>query len=85
MCNPDDVTGAVSSGDPDYVGALEQWDATMERVVNVLQDKGVYNDTLIWITSDNGKRATRCHFFFWFICLFFETQGDGWMDSDLSH
>ena len=50
--------GAVSSGDPDYVGALEQWDATMERVVNVLQDKGVYDDTLIWITSDNGPHCT---------------------------
>eukprot|EP00040_Diaphanoeca_grandis_P035796 m.225944 g.225944 ORF g.225944 m.225944 type:complete len:641 (-) comp33473_c0_seq1:242-2164(-) len=49
---------AVPSGDPDYIGALAQWDVTMGRVKNVLSKYGVANDTLIWITSDNGPHCT---------------------------
>jgi arylsulfatase A-like enzyme len=36
------------------VGALQQWDATMGRIMGILDAHQVTRDTLIWITSDNG-------------------------------
>lgn len=42
--------------DPDYVGALGQMDATVGELVSLLQTKNVFNNTLLFFTSDNG-----CH------------------------
>ena len=43
---------ALPTGDPDYTGALAQWDHMVGRLLASLQTHGVANDTLIWITSD---------------------------------
>eukprot|EP00937_MAST-01D_sp_MAST-1D-sp2_P003969 g3969.t1 len=40
------------TGDPDYVGALEQWDSSVGKLQDVLKKHGVWNDTLFWITSE---------------------------------
>jgi hypothetical protein len=42
--------------DPDYVGTLEQLDASIGRLRKMLVTHGVSNDTLVLFTSDNG-----CH------------------------
>ena len=55
---PSFYEAAAASGDPDYVGALQQWDANMGRILDVLRQHGVYNDTLVWVTSDNGPVST---------------------------
>lgn len=55
---PSFYESAVSSGDPDYVGALEQWDSFMGRVRTLLKNKGIFNNTLVWVTSDNGPHCS---------------------------
>ena len=49
---PEFFQAALPTGDPDYTGALAQWDNTMGRLLQSLEARGVANDTLIWITSD---------------------------------
>jgi arylsulfatase A-like enzyme len=45
------------SRDPDYVGTLQQLDDTIGELVAVLQKEDVYNDTLMFYTSDNGAHC----------------------------
>eukprot|EP00939_MAST-03C_sp_MAST-3C-sp1_P001971 g1971.t1 len=40
--------------DPDYLGALSQWDAQVGRVLALLETHGVSENTAIFFTSDNG-------------------------------
>ena len=40
---PSFYKSAEASGDPDYVGALHQWDANMGHILDVLKQHGVYN------------------------------------------
>eukprot|EP00040_Diaphanoeca_grandis_P039447 m.259066 g.259066 ORF g.259066 m.259066 type:complete len:628 (-) comp37543_c0_seq1:99-1982(-) len=40
--------------DPDYLGALTMFDTQLGRLVQTLKDVGVYQDTIIFYTSDNG-------------------------------
>ena len=57
---PARYAAAIQSGDPDYVGTLEQWDAWMGAILGVLDSHGVREDTLVWITSDNGQCSSGC-------------------------
>eukprot|EP00912_Choanoflagellata_sp_UC4_P000283 UC4_evm2s179 len=54
---PEFFTAAQKTGDPDYTGALAQWDDTIGRIKLALSKRGVLNDTLIWVTSDNGPHV----------------------------
>jgi arylsulfatase A-like enzyme len=54
---PDNYRAAVASGDPDYIGALAQFDAAVGRIRQVLRTHGVANNTLLWLTSDNGPHC----------------------------
>lgn len=51
--------------DPDYLGALHQWDVQIGRLLSLLKDKGVADDTVIFYTADNGphqgKERTDIH------------------------
>eukprot|EP00038_Savillea_parva_P014746 m.11998 g.11998 ORF g.11998 m.11998 type:complete len:695 (+) comp2898_c0_seq1:231-2315(+) len=47
---------AMYDQDPDYVGALAQMDSTVGDMVSLLQTHHVFNNTLLFFTSDNG-----CH------------------------
>ena len=40
--------------DPDYLGALTMFDDQLGRLMQLLHDKGVYNQTVILYTADNG-------------------------------
>lgn len=42
------------SKDPDYLGALTMWDTQVGRLLQLLQDHGVADDTVIFYTADNG-------------------------------
>lgn len=42
---------------PDYLAAIESLDDNLGRLVNVLKEKGIYDNTTIIYTSDHG-----CHF-----------------------
>lgn len=51
--------------DPDYLGALHQWDVQLGRLLRLLKDKGVADDTVVFYTADNGphqgKERTDIH------------------------
>jgi len=51
---PEFYEGAKASLQPEYVGALEQMDATFGDILATLKRHGVYDDTIIWFMSDNG-------------------------------
>ena len=51
---PEYYAAASGTGDPDYMGSVQQWDAAMGRLIEVLEEQGVRDNTLLWITSDNG-------------------------------
>ena len=40
--------------DPDYLGALTMFDDELGRLLDTLKDRGVWNSTAIFYTSDNG-------------------------------
>lgn len=40
--------------DPDYLGALTMFDVQLGRLIKELKEKGVYNNTVIMYTADNG-------------------------------
>jgi arylsulfatase A-like enzyme len=40
--------------DPDYLGALTMFDDQLGRLMQLLHDEGVYNQTVILYTADNG-------------------------------
>jgi len=40
----------MDSGDPDYVGTLQQLDDAMGDLVQALQARKVFNDTLLFYT-----------------------------------
>merc|ERR1712232_501546 len=40
--------------DPDYLGALTMWDVQIGRLLQLLKDQGVADDTVIFYTADNG-------------------------------
>lgn len=42
---------------PDYLAAIESLDDNLGRLINVLKEKGIYDNTAIIYTSDHG-----CHF-----------------------
>ena len=42
---------------PDYLAAIESLDDNLGRLINVLKEKGIYDNTTIIYTSDHG-----CHF-----------------------
>ena len=42
------------SKDPDYLGALTMFDQQLGRLLQILKDTGVYNNTVIFYTADNG-------------------------------
>ena len=42
------------SKDPDYLGALTQWDVQLGRLLGLLQANRLTNNTVILYTSDNG-------------------------------
>lgn len=42
------------SKDPDYLGALSMWDVQIGRVLQLLKDHDVADDTVIFYTADNG-------------------------------
>jgi len=52
--------------DPDYLGALTMWDAALGRLMQLLKDEGVADDTIIFYTADNGphqgKERTDIHY-----------------------
>jgi len=50
---PTYYSAAVPSRDPDYIGALAQMDYTIGRLREILKKHGVFNNTLVWFTSDN--------------------------------
>mmetsp|Transcript_147 Transcript_147/g.296 ORF Transcript_147/g.296 Transcript_147/m.296 type:complete len:613 (+) Transcript_147:7-1845(+) len=45
---------ALYQKDPDYLGALTMFDGQLGRLVQLLKARGVYDDTVIFYTSDNG-------------------------------
>ena len=49
---PADFKAAVATGDPDYIGALEMWDRFMGNVQGLLKDQGIFENTLVWVSSD---------------------------------
>mmetsp|Transcript_12590 Transcript_12590/g.32198 ORF Transcript_12590/g.32198 Transcript_12590/m.32198 type:complete len:249 (-) Transcript_12590:813-1559(-) len=42
------------SKDPDYLGALTMFDTQLGRLISTLKDRGVYSNTVIFYTADNG-------------------------------
>ena len=57
---PDDLTnftGNYNEMYPDYLAAIESLDDNLGRLINVLKEKGIYDNTTIIYTSDHG-----CHF-----------------------
>lgn len=46
-----DTNGAPAG---DYLGTLTQMDAAVGALVALLKDAGVFNDTIVWYTADNG-------------------------------
>ena len=47
----------LDSGDPDYVGTLQQLDDVMGDIRSTLEKHKVFNDTLMFYTSDNGAHC----------------------------
>ena len=45
---------AMYQKDPDYLGALTMFDTQLGRLVQELKNAGVYENTVIFYTSDNG-------------------------------
>ena len=45
---------AMYQHDPDYLGALTMFDVELGRLINLLREKKVYNNTIILYTADNG-------------------------------
>ena len=41
----------------DYLGAISQMDEQVGRLRRLLQQTGVYENTLLWFSSDNGPVA----------------------------
>lgn len=57
---PDDLTflkGNYREQYPDYLAAIESLDDNLGRLISVLKEKGIYDNTTIIYTSDHG-----CHF-----------------------
>lgn len=57
---PDDLSflkGNYREMYPDYLASIESLDKNFERLVSALKDKGIYENTTIFYTSDHG-----CHF-----------------------
>ena len=57
---PEDLTnlkGNYYEQYPDYLAAIESLDDNLGRLIKVLKDKGIYDNTTIIYTSDHG-----CHF-----------------------
>jgi hypothetical protein len=40
--------------DPDYLGSLTMWDVQVGRLMGILKDEGVADNTAIFYTTDNG-------------------------------
>lgn len=40
---------------PDYLGACERIDANLGKLVDLLKEKGLWDDTIIFFTSDHGS------------------------------
>ena len=40
--------------DPDYLGALTMFDSQLGRMMQLLKDNQVYENTIIFYTADNG-------------------------------
>ena len=43
--------------DPDYLGALTMFDSQLGRLIQLLKDAGVYENTIVFYTSDNVTRS----------------------------
>ncbi len=50
----DNGNGKDDKSDDSYVQCIEEFDRYLGDVIDLLKDKGVYDDTLIMFTSDNG-------------------------------
>ncbi|XP_071954396.1 arylsulfatase G-like [Antedon mediterranea] len=45
-----------------YGDALRELDSTVQQIYNAVQDAGVEENTLIWVTGDNGPWESKCQF-----------------------
>jgi N-sulfoglucosamine sulfohydrolase len=53
-------TGIVRDDIADYLAEIERWDRELGEAFALLEQKGLWDNTLIVITSDNGMPFPRC-------------------------
>ncbi len=46
--------GVGDKSDDSYIDCIEEFDAAVGQILQLLKDKGVYDDTMVIFTSDNG-------------------------------
>jgi arylsulfatase A-like enzyme len=49
----------MSQNDPTYAGLVENTDENIGRLIQMLKDEGLYENTIIVLTSDHGGLSTR--------------------------
>lgn len=49
----------MSQNDPTYAGLVENTDENIGRLIQMLKDEGLYDNTIIVLTSDHGGLSTR--------------------------
>jgi arylsulfatase A-like enzyme len=57
--DPDHVGHADGHGTPQYYAKMEQLDAWLGEIIAAIKEAGIYDDSIIIVTSDHGGIGTR--------------------------